>query len=85
MSEGSSSLRQIPHACWFHKSASSLPQAIDHLESGSLRAGVTGLSCVGNQIHIHVAWQIRLPIPSSFSHCDQAQEDASENCCDGNG
>ena len=51
----------------------------------SLHAGVTGLSCVGNQIHIHVAWQIRLPMPSSLRHYDQAQEDASENCCNGNG
>ena len=74
----------LSHACWFHTSTSSLPQAIVH-SFGSLHAGVTGLSCVGNQIHIHVAWQIRLPMPSSLSHYNQAQEDASENCCDGNG
>ena len=52
---------------------------------GSLHARVTGLSRMGNQIHVHVAWQIRLPMPSSLRHYDQPEEDTSENCCNGNG
>lgn len=33
--------------------------------SGLFQAGVIGLSCVGNQIHAYVVWQVSLPIPSS--------------------
>jgi hypothetical protein len=78
---GSSSLRHLSHADWFHKNASSLLQATAHLDPALYMPG----SCMRNQIHIHVAWQIRLPMPSSLRHHDQAQEDASENCCNGKG
>jgi len=84
VSDGSNFLLYRCHADWFRESVGRFRPSTFR-PFASLYVGVTGLPRMGNQIHIYVAWQIRLPMPRSLRHHDKAQENASENCCNGNG